>query len=219
VPLASLLLKNSYRVGFLSPLVGNLSVSYRTHNGWRFNPSIYYNHGYPIGSGLLSAYTVNGTPYNLPNTNVTNSGQLGGSTGAPQYVDPQNPGSFFSPNIAAGRGTPDTSSPGGILSKAAFTPVNFTIEYSRPKSRSTFGALINNVFNNYYSNQPVVNSRFAPVATGRGGPYSGYTSSAANPAYADSNYYNYTMRNGSLPYIYGASNVGRTVQFYYQLSL
>ena len=219
VPLASVLLNNRYRVGFLSPLVGNLSISYKTRNGWRFNPQIYYDHGYPIGSGLLSAFTVNGTPYDLPNTNVTNSGQLGGTTGAPRYVDPQNPGTFFAPNIAASRGTPESASPGGVLSRAEFAPINFTVEYSKPHSRTTFGALIGNVFNNYYTNQPVVNPRFAPVATGRGGPYSGYTANAANPKYANSNYYNYTQRNGNLPYIYGPSSTGRYVQFYFQQNL
>lgn len=220
VPLESLLLKNSYRVGFLSPFVANLSLNYRTRSGWRFNPTFAYDHGYPIGSGLLTPLTVNGTAYNLPNTNVTNSGQLGGSTGAPQYVDPQNPGTLFAPNVAATRGTPETASPGGVLSKAEISPINFTVEFTNPKNkRSTYGALIYNVFNNYYSNQPIVNPRFAPVATGRGGPYSGYTTSAANPQYSNAGYYNYTMRNGSLPYIFQPNETGRHVQFYYQLSL
>ncbi len=73
IPPAALQLGNLYRVGFISPFVGSLAVSYKTHSGWRFNPTIFYNHGYPLGSGLLSAFTVNGVPYNLPNTNVTNS--------------------------------------------------------------------------------------------------------------------------------------------------
>ena len=220
VPLDSLLLKNTYRVGFLSPFVANLSLNYKTRSGWRFNPSIYYDHGYPIGSGLLTPFTVNGTPANIPNTNVTNNGQLGGTTGAPQYVDPQNPGSLFAPNVAASRGTPESASPGGVLSNAEIGTVNFTIEYTNPtRKRSTFGALIQNVFNNYYSNQPIINPRFAPVATGRGGPYSGFSANAANPQFANANYYNYVLRNGNLPYIFEPSNTGRLIEFYYQLNL
>jgi hypothetical protein len=219
VPYSSLLLGNTYRVGFLSPLVGNLSLNYKTRTGFRINPSIYYNHGYPIGSGLMTPITLNGQAYNVPNTNITNNGQLGGSTGAPQYVDPQNPGSVFSPNVAATRGTPETSSPGGVLSKAIFAPINLTLEYTPPSHpRSTVGVLIANVFNNYYSNQPVINPRYQPVATGHGAPYSGYSSLAANPAFQLANYYNYVDRNGNLPYIFGPSSIGRTVQVYFQQS-
>ncbi len=66
IPPASLALGNLYRVGFLSPFVGTLSFQERTRNGWRINPVIYYNHGYPIGSGLLTANTINGVNYNSP---------------------------------------------------------------------------------------------------------------------------------------------------------
>ena len=45
---------------------------------------------------------VGSTPFNLVNTNVTNSF---GAGQAPAYVDPQNPGSVFNPNVAATRGT------------------------------------------------------------------------------------------------------------------
>jgi hypothetical protein len=215
IPPAALQLGNQYRVGFLSPFVGSLAVSYKTHSGWRFNPTIFYNHGYPIGSGLISAYNVNGVPYDLPNTNVTNSPQLSGSNGAPQYVDPLNPGSVFAPNIAATRGTPEGASPGGVLSKASFTP-QMSIEYSPPKHpRNTFGVLVTNLFNNYYG-PPAINPLFQAVATGHGGPYSGYTSLAVNPAFIGP--FNYTQLNGNLPYIFGATGLPRTAEFYYQLN-
>ncbi|HEX3466478.1 MAG TPA: TonB-dependent receptor [Candidatus Elarobacter sp.] len=215
IPPAALQLGNLYRVGFLSPFVGTLAVSYKTHGGWRINPTIFYNKGYPMGSGLISAYTVNGVPYNLPNTNVTNSPQLSGPQGAPQYVDPVNPGSVFAPNIAATRGTPEGNSPGGVLSKASFTP-QLSIEYSPPNHpRNTIGILVTNLFNNYYG-APAINSLYQPVATGHGGPYSGYTSLAVNPAFIGP--YNYTLLNGNLPYIYGPIGLPRTAEVYYQLT-
>jgi hypothetical protein len=223
VPLTSLQLGNRYRVGFLSPLVGTLAVSYRTHNGWRFNTSIFYDHGYPNGAGLITAYRVNGVPYDLKNTNVTSPAQLAGSAGAVQYVDPQNPGSLFAPNIAATRGTPEGNSAGGILSKAELSPFNVSLEFTPPKAkRNTFGVQVFNVFNNYYLNSPqfaggiALNTRFQPVATGRGAPYSGYSSLALNPAYIGA--FNLTSLNGNLPYIFGPSRTGRTAQFYYQLN-
>lgn len=217
IPPASLALGNLYRVGFLSPFVGTLALQYRTHTGWRINPVIYYNHGYPIGSGLLTANTVNGVNYNLPNTNVTNSAQLSGSNGAPQYVDPRNPGSQFSPNIDATRGTPETAAAGGILNSARFTPIQLTIEYQSPKNpRSTFGAIVYNPFNNLYS-RPALNLRYQPVATGIAAPYSGYTSGATNPAFYG--FRNYTAAQGNRAYIINQGGQPRRVDFYYQLNL
>jgi hypothetical protein len=217
IPPASLQLGNLYRVGFLSPFVGTLALQERTRTGWRINPVIYYNHGYPIGKGLLTANTVNGLPYNIPNTNVSNSAALGGSTGAPQYIDPRNPGSLFNPNIDATRGTPETPAAGGILSSARFSPVQLTVEYQSPRNpRSTFGAVVFNVFNQLYGG-PGYNGRFQPIATGIGGPYSGYSSTATNPLYYGT--LNYTERQGNQPYTLNPSGIPRTVQFYYQLSL
>ena len=217
IPPESLKLGNLYRVGFLSPFVGTLALQERTHTGWRINPVIYYNHGYPYGSGLLTASTVNNQAYNLPNTNVTNSGALGASTGAPQYVDPRNPGTLFNPNVDASRGTPNTSSAGGMLSAARFSPIQLTVEYQSPRNpRNTFGAVVSNVFNQLYG-QPALNTRYQPIATGIGGPYSGYTSSAVNPLYYGA--FNYTERRGNQPYTLNPSGLPRSVQFYYQLSL
>ncbi|MDP9023869.1 MAG: TonB-dependent receptor, partial [Candidatus Eremiobacteraeota bacterium] len=217
IPPASLQLGNLYRVGFLSPFVGNLSIQERTRTGWRINPVVFYNHGYPIGSGLLTATTVNGVNYNLPNTNVSNSPQLGASSGAPQYVDPRNPGSLFNPNVAATRGTPETASAGGVLSSARFAPVQLTLEYTSPRNpRSTFGGIVFNVFNNTIG-RPSLNSRYAPVATGIGAPYSGYTRFATNPLYYG--FRNFTEARGNQAYIMNPNLQPRRVQFYYQLSI
>ena len=219
IPPASLQLGNLYRVGYLSPFVGALALQERTHTGWRINPVIYYNRGYPISPGLLTANTVNGVPYNLPNTNITNSSQLGGAPGADRYVDPRNPGTMFAPNIDATRGTADANSAGGILSAARFTPVQLTIEYTSPKNpkAGTIGLLITNLFNQLYG-EPGLNTRYQPVATGIAAPYSGYSSSATVPYYYG--VYNYLpFRGGNEAYLLTPNNVPRTVQLYYQVNL
>jgi hypothetical protein len=217
IPPASLALGDLYRVGFLSPFVGTLALQERTHNGWRFNPVVYYNHGYPIGSGLLTATTINGVNYNLPNTNVTNSSQLSGSLGAPQYVDPRNPGSVFNPNIDATRGTPEAASAGGVLSSARLSPTQMTVEYTPPSNQHmTYGFIVYNLFNDIY-NRPSLNLRYVPVATGIAGPYSGYSSSATNPYYYGIR--NYTAALGNQAYIMNPNLQPRRVDFYLQLNL
>jgi Carboxypeptidase regulatory-like domain/TonB dependent receptor len=219
IPPESLQLGNLYRVGFLSPFVGALAVQERTRTGWRINPVIYYNHGYPYGVGLLTAASVNGVPYNLPNTNVTNSSQLGGTTGATRYVDPRNPGSMFAPNIDATRGTPETAAAGGVLSASRIGPTQLTIEYTSPRNpkAGTFGALIQNVFNQLYA-QPTLNGRYQPIATGIAGPYSGYSSSQPNPFFYGVRNFLGTVR-GNQAYTISPTNQPRTVFFYYQLNL
>jgi hypothetical protein len=221
IPPASLALGNLYRVGYLSPFVGALALQERTHTGWRINPVIYYNHGYPISPGLLTANYINGVPYNLPNTNITNSSQLGGNLGADRYVDPRNPGSRFNPNIDATRGTPDTAAAGGILSAARFTPVQLTVEYQSPRNprAGTIGLLVFNVFNQLYA-EPSLSTRYQPVATGIAGPYSGYSSSAnqVQPSfYGITN--NLPFRRGNQPYGIAPNNIPRTVELYYQINL
>jgi hypothetical protein len=221
IPPASLQLGNLYRVGFLSPFVGALTFQERTRSGWRINPVIYYNRGYPITPGLITANFVNGTPFNLPNTNITNSTQLGAAAGADRYVDPRNPGSMFAPNIAATRGTPDANSAGGVLTAARFTPVNLTVEYQSPRNprAGTIGAQMFNVFNQIYG-LPGLNTRYQPIATGIGGPYSGYSSSAnqVQPTfYGITN--NLPFRGGNRAYLLTPNAIPRTVQFYYQLNL
>jgi hypothetical protein len=218
IPAASLQLGNLYRVGFLSPFVGALAIQERTRSGWRINPVIYYNHGYPIGAGLITANTVNGVPYNLPNTNITNSAQLGSAAGAVQYVDPRNPGSLFKPNIDATRGTPESNSAGGVLSAARFSPVQLTIEYQSPRNprAGTVGAVVFNVFNQLYG-QPALNTRYQPIATGIAGPYSGYSASQPNPVFYGIR--NFTSINGNKAYLLSPNGQPRTVQFYYQVNL
>lgn len=207
IPQASLDLGNLYRVGYLSPFQGVLSMQYRTRTGWRVNPIVTYNKGYPMGAGTVSAFYVNGKAYNLPSTNVT---AFNGSTGADYYVDPQNPGSVFHPNIAAGRGTPDGASPGGFLSSARFN-TNLSVEYSPPGANSTFGVLATNLFNQLYG-LPFLNPRWQPIATGIGGPSTGRTGLAGFAGFA-----NYTADQfGYAPFVDRPNQFPVQYRFYYQ---
>jgi hypothetical protein len=176
----SLILGDTYRAGYISPFVVNLGAQYKTHNGFRINPVLSYDRGYPIGVGNLIA-TINpfGGYSNLPQSNLNppNLAGFNGITGAfnaTNYVDPVNPGTKINPNIAATRGTPETSAAGGILSRPRLY-TNITFEYTR--NRNTFGVLIANIFANQFG-EPVPNPYWQPVATGIGGPQTGQTSAA-----------------------------------------
>ena len=212
IPQASLVLGNQYRVGFLSPFNVVAAVAYKTRSGFRINPIVSYNHGYPIGAGLNTATFVNGVAYGVTNTNVTSPI---GSTGATQYVDPANPGSLFHPNVAATRGTPESSSAGGVLSNSRLT-TNVTLEYSPPQNtRETFGLLINNLFNNLYG-VPGLNGRYQPVATGIAGPLSGLSNQPI--LFPTTGFFQYNSAQfGQQPYRILPNQVPLTYRFYYQL--
>ncbi len=211
IPAASLALGNKYRVGFLSPFQTTLALDYHTHNGWRFSPQFFYDIGYPYGAGLVGAAFVDGKPYNIANTNYS-AGLIGAPAGATQYVDPMNPGSVFSPNIDASRGTPETSSPGGELTHPTLS-INFTTEYELPNHQMTFGMTVLNVTNELYGG-PTLNGRYQPVATGISGPKSGSSGATAlfGPAYGLVNYS--SLRQPFAPYINTPNGTGRNVYFY-----
>ena len=212
---ASVDLGNVYRVGFLSPFQATLGLTYRTRSGWRINPRYSYNIGYPTGVGTTTAAFVNGVPLNLPNTNV-----LPGSapSGPYYYIDPMNPGSFVTPNIAASRGESEASSPGGKL-----TPPNgsvaLSLEYAPPQSRLSYGVDMFNLFNQIYSG-PALSARYQPLATGISGPLSGFSTSGIN-------YTNYpSARPVYGSYIHGnqvwvdtPDAIGRTFFFYVKVRI
>jgi len=179
IPYSSAIAGNVYRVGFLSPFQTTLGLTFRTQDRrWRFNPRVSYNIGYPIGVGTLTADVLDGVAYNIPNTNELPGGAASSEGIGPYYyVDPLDPGSALNPNIAATRGTQETSSPGGKLS-----PPNFfaggTVEYSPPASRYKIGFDVENIFNRIYSGA-YINTGCQLVATGLCGPLSGYSTLAS----------------------------------------
>jgi hypothetical protein len=220
IPSQSLALGNEYRVGFLSPFQTTLAVQYKSKGGIRINPQIYYERGYPIGQGLITATYINGIPYNVPDTNITNS--IGASS-APQYVDPQNPGTIRNPNIAATRGTAETASAGGVIGHGGLF-ANLTLEWSKPGSRSTFGVQIFNLTNNVYNgfgdgNPYITNTRYQPIATGISGPLSGYSTTAGLYPTLGSTYYYPGYDNGQSAYLQRPSYDTTQYQIYYNLKI
>lgn len=214
IPPASLALHNLYRVGFISPFQTTLALTYKTKSGWRINPQFQYNIGYPLGAGQSGAVFVNGIPYNLANTNVT-AGINGSPLGAVQYIDPMNPGSLFTPNIAATRGTPEGRFPGGILSHPNVT-ANLTIEYANLKGNA-IGLTVNNLFNEL-AYGPQLNTRYQPVATGLSGPLTGFSRSAF--LYPQLGFANYgSAVKGQNAYVNFPRNVPRTFYIYVQSHL
>jgi hypothetical protein len=216
IPAQSLALGNLYRVGFLSPFNMTAAVSYKTRSGWRFNPIVAYNIGYPINPGNLTSIFLGATPFNVVNTNVTSTS--GNGTSTDNFVDNQNPGSVFNPNIAAKRGTPETAAAGGILSAPRAT-ASMSFEFSPPSQGNkggTYGLLVTNIFNQLYS-RPALNGRYQPVATGIAGPQSGQ-SSAAQQFPLDGNTNQGPDRFANQPYAMSPSGTPRTLRFYYQLA-
>ena len=159
-----------YRAGFVSPFTTNLGIAYKTKSGFRINPVVHFNVGYPYNAGLITPYFSNlYGAINVPNTNLTDQF---GAGGAPQYIDPANPGSIAKPIVSATRGTPETPSGGGELSKPQLT-ADMTLEYTPPGSRATFGFQVLDMFDNEYYGTPSVNQAYYPVTTGRYGATDG----------------------------------------------
>jgi hypothetical protein len=167
---------NLYRAGFVSPFTAHAGLSYKTAGGFRINPVINVTSGYPYGSGLLTPIILNnGVATNVLNTNV--SDQYGPS-GSSQFIDPANPGSITAPIIAASRGTSETASGGGELSRPQIT-ADLTLEYKPPGSRETFGVQVIDLFDNAYYGVPLVSGNYYPVATGVAGPLTGQSVTGA----------------------------------------
>jgi hypothetical protein len=210
-------LNATYREGFISPLVGRLGLTYKTHNGFRINPIIAYDNGYPVGVGNTTpfggntAYAVGSVPTlngQILSVTATNLGlaqpyAYGNGTGylvTPNYVDPVNPGSYLSPVIAATRGTNEGSNTGSLLSKAR---VGADISFEFTKNRNTFGLYIANISNNEFGlgatnsgNEPTPNTRYQAVANGVAGPQTGTVNGIIpnSTSVSNLNQYNYGVQ-------------------------
>jgi hypothetical protein len=226
----SLALGDLYRAGYVSPFLARLGFELKTSGGWRFNPILQFDRGYPYGVGttIASNQVINGRFYNIPQVNLgPGITQIPGYTGvtgsglATQFVDPAYPGSIFNPNIAATRGTPETSQAGGVLSKPELN-ADVSVEWTR--KRNTLGVLIQNVFGNvYYGSHYQVNPYYQPVTNGVAGPQTGLIAQA-NPAFEGGIFRNRGFANipadafGRGAYIM-VPNAPMQLQFYYQRSL
>ncbi len=159
-----------FHPSYFSPLTMAATFDYRK-NGWRFDPIVTYNRGYPTGTWGAPPVYLNGEPINIPNTNLFNT------TGNQYcyYVDPQIPGSPTNPNVVGSTGSNCSSAQNTNLTH----PVMYlNLAVSRDLSQHvTLGLEVQNLFNNT-SNCPYYNPGYVNNGNGVSGPGSG-----TNPAY------------------------------------
>jgi hypothetical protein len=232
----SVALGDTYRAGYLSPLTARLGADYKTKFGLEVRPIVSYDRGYPFSLGSTTASNgLCGIVANVPSANfgcgttfypgfegVTSGfGFTGQNSG--NYVDPALPGNTYNPNIAATRGTPETSSAGGVLSKPQ-VEADLDVEFHVGKgNRQTLGLLVHNITGNvYYGSVPIVNPYYQPVSTGVAGPQTGYNA-LANPLYAGGLYSKEAANvplaaYGNGPYVL-LPNEPTVYTLYYQLKL
>ncbi|MBV8491478.1 MAG: TonB-dependent receptor [Candidatus Eremiobacteraeota bacterium] len=204
---AALQLGETYRSPDLSPFQLNAAFDWKNTKGWRINPVIGFNVGYPYGAGYYTAVYCNGKAVIVPNTSLSTI-----YSNTPGFIDPLDPGTCTKPNIAATRGIAEPGLPGGFLTTPR-VDVDLTFEYSPPKTHSTFGLAIKNLFNQLY-NVPVYNGCYGtPVTTG-------LTSGTAPCTYGTAQYQAPdSAAHGLSPYVTYPNLTPITFRFYYQVKI
>ena len=207
---AALALGVVYRSPDLSPFQLNAAFNYKSAHGWRINPVIYANSGFPYGAGYYTAVYCNGIPVIVPNTSLS---VIYSQT--PGYIDPLDPGTCTKPNIAATRGISERGLPGGFLTTPR-VDADLTVEY-RPEVRglaqSVLGLQVVNLFNELY-NVPIINGCYGnPVAIGLQSGNAPCTYSTAPYAPPD------VTAHSSAPYLTYPNLPPISFRFYYQVTL
>jgi hypothetical protein len=154
-----------FHPSYLSPLVLTASLDYQTH-GWRIDPILKFERGYPIGIWSQDPVYVNGVPLFVPNTN------LYGGFGSQYcyYVDPQTPGTPGHPHVIGSTGGACSPNLNGALTAPALF-FNFVV--SREFARHVVvGLEVQNLLGNY-ANYPYYNPGYINNGTGAFGPGSG----------------------------------------------
>jgi len=152
-----------YRSPNFSPFQSTLALNYKSRSGWRVNPVLDFNVGYPYGNGAYIQVFENGVPITVINSNLLTSTL----NNAPYcYVDPQNPGTIKNPNCAGYDGIGETASAGGLLSHIQMR-ANMTIEYAPGEKHFAYGLALTNIFDQLYG-VPYPNPNYKPVSTGFG---------------------------------------------------
>lgn len=204
---AALALGVTYRSPDLSPFQLNAAFNYKNPHGWRINPVISANSGFPYGAGYYTAIYCDGKPVIVPNADL---GVIFSQTAG--FIDPLNPGSCTGPNIAATRGIHEGGLPGSFFTTPRIN-VDVTFEYTPPGSHQTFGLLVQNLTNQVY-NVPVINGCYGtPVTTGlsTGSAPCTYT----GPQYSLPD----TLAHGGQPYLTYPNLTPLSFRFYYQVTL
>ncbi|MGA9944582.1 MAG: carboxypeptidase regulatory-like domain-containing protein [Candidatus Cybelea sp.] len=199
-----------YRSPDLSPFQINAAFNWKTSHGWRINPIIFANSGFPYGQGYYTAVYCNGIPVVVPNTSLSTI-----YSQTPGYIDPLDPGTCTKPNIAATRGISERGLPGGFYTTPRVN-ANITIEY-RPMvhglAQSVFGLSVVNLFNEVY-NVPVYNGCYgAPVSSGLASGNAPCTYSTAPYAPPD------VSAHSSSPYLTYPNLTPIAFRLYYQVTL
>ena len=223
----SLILGDVYRAGYVSPASVRIGGEYKFAGGFRVNPVIQIDAGYPysVGTTIASSGPLpDGLFHNIPQVNfglgttAVTGYQVGGTDNSTQYYDPAYSGTQLNPNIAATRGTPATSSSGGVLWHPN-VKLDLTLEYAR--GHNVFGVQFANLFGNwYYGIVPTVNPYYQPVANGLSGPKTSVNPFAAtypNNGFANVPTDTYAFTNGA--YILLPSTgapIPNTINVYYQ---
>jgi hypothetical protein len=152
-----------YRSPNFSPFQSTLALNYKSRSGWRINPVLDFNVGYPYGNGAYIQVFENGVPITVINSNLLTSTL----NNAPYcYVDPQNPGTIKNPNCAGYDGIGETASAGGLLSHIQMR-ANMTIEYAPGEKHFAYGLSLTNIFDQLYG-VPYPNPNYKPISTGFG---------------------------------------------------
>ena len=157
---AALALGVVYRSPDLSPFQLNAALDWKSKHGFRINPVIAFNTGYPYGQGYYTAVYCDGKAVIVPSTAL---GTIFSQT--PGFIDPLDPGSCTAPNIAATRGIHEPGLAGGLLTTPRIN-ADVTFEYTPDGTRNTFGLQVKNLFNEVY-NVPIFNGCYgSPITTG-----------------------------------------------------
>ena len=225
----SLILGDVYRAGYVSPFTTRLGVTWKhldsKGNGWRVNPILQYDRGFPYSVGNMIASTGSvfdgGNFGNIPQVDfgvginqIPTFQATNGTSTSTNYYDPAYSGTNTNPNIAATRGTPATSASGGVLWKPN-VEADLVIEYKH--ARSTFGIQFQNLFGNAFNGQvPFVNPYYQPVATGLSGPQTGTNPNLGLPGFANIPKNTYAFDNGAY-LLFPLAPMQTTL--YYQFSL
>jgi hypothetical protein len=146
--LASAAFNKLYNVDYVTPFSSALALQWQAPTGgWRIQTEWEYDAGYPYGQGYNVVQLYAGVPHILPA-----SSDCTGSSVA--YNDPTNPGSCFSPNIAATRGTNE-----GSFANQVFTHPNLTAELTVEKTigQGRLGFTVLNLFNEVYTGPTIPN--------------------------------------------------------------
>ena len=224
----SLILGDTYRAGYVSPVVVRIGGDYKFKDGFRIGGTLQFNNGYPysVGSTIPSSCPVTsaGTFANIQQANfgcgitpIPGFEEQVGTNLSTQYYDPAYSGSNTNANIAATRGTPATSSSGGVL----WHPnLDATLGLEYKTGHNVVGVQITNLFGNWYNGlTPTPNPYYQPISNGVSGPLTGTNPYVGIPGFVNEPRDQYAFSNGA--YIYAptlASNStpGNVLNFYYQ---